>query len=85
VEQKGGLEACQENEKALKELNDLESKSAAAHAQLGPQSAKATPSTNSKTSGLEELKDELMTDPDAAIEKNLTVFSRKFEVQKRQV
>jgi hypothetical protein len=26
-----------------------------------------------------------MTDPDAAMEKNLTAFSRKFEVQKRQI
>ena len=83
VEQKGGLQACQENDKVLKELNDLESKSAAA--QLGPTSAKGAANTNSKSSGLEDLKDELMTDPDAAMEKNLTVFSRKFEVQKRQI
>ncbi|KAJ6560408.1 hypothetical protein B0H19DRAFT_1147563 [Mycena capillaripes] len=85
VEQKGGLQACQENDKILKELNDLESKSTPAQAQLGPQSAKSAASTAGKTSGLEDLKDELMTDPDAAMEKNLTVFSRKFEVQKRQI
>ncbi|KAJ7498476.1 hypothetical protein FB451DRAFT_1016491 [Mycena latifolia] len=77
VEQKGGLQACQENDKILKELSDLENKSAGA---TGPQSAKGTAGT-----GLEGLRDELMTDPDAAMEKNMTAFSRKFEVQKRQI
>ncbi|KAJ6561494.1 hypothetical protein DFH09DRAFT_1160085 [Mycena vulgaris] len=81
VEQKGGLQACQENDKILKELNDIENKSAAP---MGPQGAKGTGNAG-KTSGLEDLRDELMTDPDAAMEKNLTVFSRKFEVQKRQI
>ncbi|KAJ7126471.1 hypothetical protein C8R43DRAFT_708313 [Mycena crocata] len=85
VEQKGGVQACQENDKILKELSDLENKSAMSQVNLGPQSAKGTASMGSRTSGLEDLKDELSTDPDVAIEKNLTVFSRKFEVQKRQI
>ncbi|KAJ7167639.1 hypothetical protein C8R46DRAFT_1093665 [Mycena filopes] len=86
VEQKGGLQACQDNDKILKELSDLESKSTPNQVNFGPQSAKqsAKGATN-KTSGLEDLKDELMTDPDAAIEKNMTVFARKFEVQQRQI
>ncbi|KAJ7693840.1 hypothetical protein B0H17DRAFT_981213 [Mycena rosella] len=79
VEQKGGLQACQENDKVLKELSDLETKSAGA---IGPQSAKGT---GNKTSALEDLKDELMGDIDAALEKNLTAFTRKFEVQQRQI
>ncbi|KAJ7739936.1 hypothetical protein B0H16DRAFT_1568368 [Mycena metata] len=83
VEQKGGLQACQDNDKILKELNDLESKSGATP--VKPQSVKGTASMNNKTSGLEDLKDELMTDPDAAMEKNLTAFNRKFEVQTRQI
>ncbi|KAJ6475237.1 hypothetical protein C8R47DRAFT_1220710 [Mycena vitilis] len=80
VEQKGGLQACQENDKILKELSDLEAKSSSS---LGgaPQSAKSA----QKTSALEDLKDDLVLEPDAAVEKNLTVFSRKFEVQKRQI
>ncbi|KAJ7291055.1 hypothetical protein C8J57DRAFT_208463 [Mycena rebaudengoi] len=76
VEQKGGLQACQDNDKILKELSELEAKSAP-----GSGASKG----GSKTSGLEDLKDDLMVDPDAAMEKNLTVFSRKFEVQKRQI
>ncbi|KAJ7507339.1 hypothetical protein B0H11DRAFT_2319240 [Mycena galericulata] len=80
VEQKGGLQACQDNDKILKELSDLETKSSSS---LGaPQSsAKA----GAKSSVLEDLKDDLMVDVDASIEKNNTVFSRKFEVQKRQI
>ncbi|KAJ7129233.1 hypothetical protein C8R44DRAFT_776236 [Mycena epipterygia] len=86
VEQKGGLQACQENDKILKELNDLENKSTAGvQVNVGPQSAKGSASNGNKAPGLEDLKDELTTDPDAAIEKNLTAFSRKFEVQKRQI
>ncbi|KAJ7368797.1 hypothetical protein DFH08DRAFT_33383 [Mycena albidolilacea] len=81
VEQKGGIQACQENDKVLRELDDLENKSSAAHLQQGPTSTKGAAST----SGLDDLKDELMTDVDAAIQKNLTVFSRKLEVQTRQI
>ncbi|KAJ7262295.1 hypothetical protein B0H12DRAFT_1105150 [Mycena haematopus] len=79
VEQKGGLQACQENDKILKELSDLEAKSTSLG--TGPRSAKSA----QKTSALEDLKDDLMVDPEAAMEANLTVFSRKFEVQKRQI
>ncbi|KAF8210104.1 hypothetical protein K438DRAFT_140561 [Mycena galopus ATCC 62051] len=79
VEQKGGPQACQENDKILKELSDLEAKSTS----LG--SASQSTKSAQKTSALEDLKDELTVDPEAAIEKNLTVFSRKFEVQKRQI
>nr|GAT60452.1 predicted protein [Mycena chlorophos] len=82
VEQKGGVQACQDNDKALKELCDLEAKSGpATGAALSSSKSGGTKSTNS----VEDLKDELMVDPEAAMEKNLTVFSRKFEVQKRQI
>ncbi|KAJ6591176.1 hypothetical protein DFH09DRAFT_195515 [Mycena vulgaris] len=80
VEQKGGLQACQENDKILKELSDLEAKSAPSTA-----GAPASAKSGAKTSALDDLKDDLMTDVDAALEKNAQVFSRKFEVQKRQI
>ncbi|KAF7332467.1 hypothetical protein MKEN_00128800 [Mycena kentingensis (nom. inval.)] len=91
VEQRGGLQACQDNDKILKELSELESKGAGAGTAgaLGPQSAKgsagAAAGGGKGKSGLEDLRDELMTDPDTAMEKNMTVFARKFEVQKRQI
>ncbi|KAI0038795.1 hypothetical protein FA95DRAFT_1551039, partial [Auriscalpium vulgare] len=34
---------------------------------------------------LNELRDDFVENPDAAVEKNMIVFSRKFEVQKRQI
>ncbi|KAJ6610414.1 hypothetical protein B0H10DRAFT_2060657 [Mycena sp. CBHHK59/15] len=85
VELKGGVQACQDNDKILKELSDLENiSSAASQASSGSQTAKGG-TNRGKTSGLEDLKDEIMTDPDVAIEKNSTAFARKFEVQKRQI
>ncbi|KAJ7246566.1 hypothetical protein B0H12DRAFT_758041 [Mycena haematopus] len=84
VEQKGGLQACQDNDKVLKELNELEQKSGAAPRQ-GPTSAKGSASATNSKSGLEDLKDDLMTDIDDAIAKNMTAFDRKFEVQTRQI
>ncbi|KAJ7058048.1 hypothetical protein C8F01DRAFT_1149302 [Mycena amicta] len=80
VEQKGGVEACQDNDKILKELCDLEAKSSSPS--NGPATSKAGAKT---TNAVDDLKDELMTDVEAALEKNQLVFSRKFEVQKRQI
>ncbi|KAF7376029.1 hypothetical protein MSAN_00017700 [Mycena sanguinolenta] len=79
VEQKGGPQACQDNDKILKELSDLEAKSTS----VG--SATRSSKSAQKTSALEELKDDLMVDPESAMETNLTVFSRKFEMQKQQI
>lgn len=84
VEQKGGLQAVQENDKVLKELNDFENKSTGGP-QGNLQGVKGSASTGSKTSGLDDLREELNRDPDAAMEKNATIFSRKLEVQTRQI
>ncbi|KAJ7461994.1 hypothetical protein FB451DRAFT_1267439 [Mycena latifolia] len=75
VESKGGLKACEENDKILKELNEME------HAN-NPTSAAGM---GGKPSNLADLKEDLHLDPDAAMEKNMAVFSRKFEVQKKQI
>ncbi|KAJ7846409.1 hypothetical protein B0H14DRAFT_936649 [Mycena olivaceomarginata] len=76
VEQRGG-QAVLDNDKALKELSDWENKSG------GSQGSGAT--HGGKSSDLDDLKDDLHTDPDAAMEQNMSVFTRKFEVQKRQI
>ncbi|KAJ6536683.1 hypothetical protein DFH09DRAFT_1324429 [Mycena vulgaris] len=75
VESKGGLKACEENDKILKELNDLENAG-------NPQSAAGL---GGKPSNLADLKEDLHLTPELAMEKNMAVFSRKFEVQKRQI
>ncbi|KAJ7093996.1 hypothetical protein B0H15DRAFT_905027 [Mycena belliarum] len=80
VEQKGGLQACQGNDRILQELNDLEAKSSAS---AGGPSTAAKPGARPFT--LEDLKDDLQTDIDSAVEKNMTVFTRKFEIQQRQL
>ncbi|KAJ7068738.1 hypothetical protein C8F01DRAFT_978668 [Mycena amicta] len=82
VEQRGGAQACQDNDKLLKELSELENKSGPPN--LGPQSTKGSVGAGAK-SALEDIRDDLSLSPDAAMEKNETVFSRKFEVQKRQI
>ncbi|KAF7341977.1 hypothetical protein MVEN_01784700 [Mycena venus] len=76
VEQRGG-QAVLDNDKALKELNDWENKLQGAGAAHGGKNAKAP--------DLDDLKDDLHTDPDAAMEQNMVVFNRKFEVQTRQI
>jgi hypothetical protein len=80
VEQRGG-QTVLDNDKALKELNDLENKSGAASQGTG----KIHGGNTAKLSDLDDLKDDLHMDPDAAMEQNMTVFTRKFEVQKRQI
>lgn len=79
VERRGGPKACMENEKSLRELYATESSSdgQTAKTQGGKGATKAI--------DIDELREELVTDPDAAMEKNMTVFNRKFEVQKRQI
>ncbi|KAJ7326377.1 hypothetical protein DFH08DRAFT_941029 [Mycena albidolilacea] len=79
VEQRGG-QAVLDNDKALKELNDLENKSGASQG-----TGKTHGGNIAKLSDLDDLKDDLHMDPDAAMEQNMTVFTRKFEVQKRQI
>jgi hypothetical protein len=79
VEQRGG-QTVLDNDKALKELNDLENKSGASQG-----TGKIHGGNTAKLSDLDDLKDDLHMDPDAAMEQNMTVFTRKFEVQKRQI
>ncbi|KAJ7757039.1 hypothetical protein B0H16DRAFT_1885755 [Mycena metata] len=78
IQQRGGS-AVLNNNKALEELNDYENrffpqKTAAVH--VGQMA---------RPSDWQDLKDDLHTDPDVAMEQNMIVFTRKFEVQKRQI
>ncbi|KAI0061160.1 hypothetical protein BV25DRAFT_1805982 [Artomyces pyxidatus] len=75
IQAKGGVKVVRNNDKLLTELNAQASKSMITgdgH-RLG------------SSNGLEELKEDLLDDPDTATQKNMVVFSRKFEVQKRQI
>ncbi|KAF8581694.1 hypothetical protein K439DRAFT_202072 [Ramaria rubella] len=81
VQQKGGAKACQKDDLLLQELSDLEPKQGVS-VSGGPAAGRKS---GAKNSDLEDLKDELHLDPEAAIKKNMSVFSRKFEVQQRQL
>ncbi|KAJ7437086.1 hypothetical protein B0H11DRAFT_2206778 [Mycena galericulata] len=85
VEQKGGLEAVQGNDKDLKELYELENKSSGGGPPATLQSTKGSVSSGGKSSALDDLREELKLDPDAAMAKNATTFSRKLEAQTRQI
>jgi hypothetical protein len=80
VEQRGGQAQCLDNDKALKELADWENKSNTSQGTSTGPGSKTT-----KPSNLDDLKGDLHTDPDTAMEQNMTKFERKFEVQTRQI
>lgn len=76
IEQKGGAEACQHDENLLLELSKLESNNDV---------ASTAPQKNRSSSAVGDILDELHADPDEAIKNNMEVFTRKFEIQKRQI
>lgn len=78
VDKKGGAQACIDNEKILEELN-------AADQHAANTGAGGNASGRTKGTDLDALKDDLHEDPDTAMEQNMVVFNRKFEVQKRQI
>ncbi|KAJ6591119.1 hypothetical protein DFH09DRAFT_1138663 [Mycena vulgaris] len=79
VEQRGG-QACLEDDKALKELNEFENKLGGSQ---GNNSAHGSRTT--KASDLEDLKEDLHLEVETALEQNMAVFTRKFDIQKRQI
>lgn len=83
IQKKGGEKACQGSDKILQELNEFEKKTlsssatAAAAVHMGRRTA--------VSSDFDELKADLHAEPDEAMAKNMSTFSRKFEIQKRQI
>ncbi|KAF8516788.1 hypothetical protein JB92DRAFT_2909192 [Gautieria morchelliformis] len=84
IEKKGGAKACQESDKILQELSQAEKKKNEAAFDAGAVGSHGRLKTR-PANDLDELKEDLHTDPDEAMEKNMTAFSRKFEIQKRQI
>jgi hypothetical protein len=80
VERKGGAKACQEDDKILQELSGLKSGNSVS---TGPQGARKTGAKT--TSDLDDIKEDLHLEPAAAVEKNMEVFTRKFELQTEQI
>jgi hypothetical protein len=93
VAAKGGVKALRNNDKILLELDR---KVSGAPGAPGTEGHRAPPSNvgrskpgRSKPSdtnqNADDLRAKIFEDPDAAVEKNQTVYFRKFEAQKRQI
>jgi len=80
VAKKGGFQVLRDNDKVLLDLEATANESSRQPSVEGPQGKVHT--SHSKA---ENLRNDILEDPDAAVEKNWTVFSRKFEVQKNQI
>ncbi|KAJ7785322.1 hypothetical protein DFH07DRAFT_976101 [Mycena maculata] len=77
IEKRGG-QACLENDQVLKELSDFENNS-------GSNKTGKTSNKLADIKDLADLKEDLHTDVEAALEKNMATFERKLEVQTRQI
>src|SRR5882757_8992937 len=76
VEQKGG-EAVIDNEQSMRELSDAE---ASVSVPAGMEKHRPT-----KKFDLAEIQHEIRDNPTVAIDKNAEFFSRKFDIQRRQI
>ena len=85
VEERGGIQACMENESVLRELSGLASSKGTSTSQAGAPNARGKRARDENSSAFEDLKADIYDDPDTAIEKNMTAFSRKFEMQKQRI
>ncbi len=84
VAAKGGVKALRNNDKMLLSLVELTaSKAPSAPSSEGHRMTRAKPSD--ANTNADDLRKDILEDPDAAAEKNRIVFFRKFEVQKRQI
>jgi len=70
VEEKGGVKALRGNERAFLDLEKVVSKG---------------PKLGDVDLAVDSLRKDILEDPNAAVEKNWTVFTRKFEAQKNQI
>ena len=70
VEEKGGVKAFRGNERVFLDLEKVVSKE--------PQGGDVDPA-------VDNLRNDILEDPNAAVDKNWTVFTRKFEAQKNQI
>jgi len=83
VAEKGGFKVLRDNDKMLLGLEATASKSSGQPSVDGHRTHQTK--FNDSDLKVDSLRNDILEDPDAAMEKNWTVFSRKFEVQKNQI
>ena len=83
VNVKGGVNVLRNNDKVLLDLEKTANKVSSSPGAKGHRTRQANPGD----AGLEvfSLREDILEDPNAAVEKNWVVFSRKFEAQKIQI
>jgi hypothetical protein len=80
---KGGVKVVRNNEKMLLDLEKNASKASSSPSLEGHRTRQATPGDADLE--VDNLKEDIFEDPNAAAERNWAVFSRKFEAQKNQI
>ena len=83
VKAKGGVDVLWNNDKILLDLEKTASKGSSSPSVEG-HPTRRTRSANTDPEG-EDLRVDILEDPNAAAEKNWVMFSRKFEAQKNQI
>ena len=85
VAAKGGINFLRHNDKVLLDLERNTSKSSGPSSLEGHRTRQEKPMDTVTDKEADNLKNDIFEDPDAAVERNWTVFSRKFEAQKNQI
>jgi hypothetical protein len=79
----GGVRALKNDDKMLLELERTASKATSVPGAEGPRAPRSKPGDGNPN--VDDLRKDIFEDPDAAVERNQTVFFRKFEAQQRQI
>jgi hypothetical protein len=83
VKAKGGMKSLRNNDKMLLDLEKTASKASSSPSLEGHRTRQAKPGDADLE--IDNLREDILEDPNAAAEKNWVVFSRKFEAQKNQI
>jgi hypothetical protein len=83
VKDKGGVKALQNNDKMLLDLEKTASKASSLPSVEEHRTRQAKPGDADLE--VDDLREDILEDPNVAAEKNWIVFSRKFEAQKNQI
>lgn len=79
VEAKGGIKVLRNDDKMLLDLDKTASKAS------GSSNIEGLRTRQAKPGEVDNLREDILEEPNAAAEKNRAVFSRKFEAQKNQI
>ena len=83
VKAKGGVNVLRNNDKMLLDLEITASEASSSPSVEGHRTRQANPGDIDLK--VDNLREDILEDPNAAVEKNWVVFSRKFEAQKNQI